>query len=395
MITVEKALSEIKKHSNLHHKRVQSVHLNEALGAVLADTIYAPIPLPSFRQSAMDGYAIRCHDKKTYKVVGEIKAGDPFEFELNPGEALRIFTGAGVPDSANAIVIQELVDRDHETISAQKTPTMGQHIRKTGEQIKKDDIVFEQGTQLNPPALGILQSLGFTKVKILLPPKVAVIITGNELEKTGKPLQKGKIYESNSLVLKTVLQQMGIINSILEQVEDDLKATQNAIEKALNQSHLVLISGGISVGDFDFVGQALEQIGVEKLFYKVKQKPGKPLFFGKHKQTLLFALPGNPASTLNCFYVFVYPLLQALMGRSFNGLLRIKYPLADDFENTTDRALFLKAKIQNEVVTPLTGQASSMIKAFAMANALVYIPLSKKKFKKGEKVETLILPHGN
>ena len=395
MITVEKALSEIKKHSNLHHKRVQSVHLNEALGAVLADTIYAPIPLPSFRQSAMDGYAIRYHDKKTYKVVGEIKAGDPFEFELNPGEALRIFTGAGVPDSANAIVIQELVDRDHETISAQKTPTMGQHIRKTGEQIKKDDIVFEQGTQLNPPALGILQSLGFTKVKILLPPKVAVIITGNELEKTGKPLQKGKIYESNSLVLKTVLQQMGIINSILEQVEDDLKATQNAIEKALNQSHLVLISGGISVGDFDFVGQALEQIGVEKLFYKVKQKPGKPLFFGKHKQTLLFALPGNPASTLNCFYVFVYPLLQALMGRSFNGLLRIKYPLADDFENTTDRALFLKAKIQNDVVTPLTGQASSMIKAFAMANALVYIPLSKKKFKKGEKVETLILPHGN
>lgn len=395
MITVEKALSEIKKHSNLHHKRVQSVHLNEALGAVLADTIYAPIPLPSFRQSAMDGYAIRCHDKKTYKVVGEIKAGDPFEFELNPGEALRIFTGAGVPDSANAIVIQELVDRDHETISAQKTPTMGQHIRKTGEQIKKDDIVFEQGTQLNPPALGILQSLGFTKVKILLPPKVAVIITGNELEKTGKPLQKGKIYESNSLVLKTVLQQMGIINGIVEQVEDDLKATQNAIEKALNQSHLVLISGGISVGDFDFVGQALEQIGVEKLFYKVKQKPGKPLFFGKHKQTLLFALPGNPASTLNCFYVFVYPLLQALMGRSFNGLLRIKYPLADDFENTTDRALFLKAKIQNDVVTPLTGQASSMIKAFAMANALVYIPLSKKKFKKGEKVETLILPHGN
>ena len=395
MITVEKALSEIKKHSNLHHKRVQSVHLNEALGAVLADTIYAPIPLPSFRQSAMDGYAIRCHDKKTYKVVGEIKAGDPFEFELNPGEALRIFTGAGVPDSANAIVIQELVDRDHETISAQKTPTMGQHIRKTGEQIKKDDIVFEQGTQLNPPALGILQSLGFTKVKILLPPKVAVIITGNELEKTGKPLQKGKIYESNSLVLKTVLQQMGIINGIVEQVEDDLKATQSAIEKALNQSHLVLISGGISVGDFDFVGQALEQIGVEKLFYKVKQKPGKPLFFGKHKQTLLFALPGNPASTLNCFYVFVYPLLQALMGRSFNGLLRIKYPLADDFENTTDRALFLKAKIQNGVVTPLTGQASSMIKAFAMANALVYIPLSKKKFKKGEKVETLILPHGN
>ena len=395
MITVEKALLEIKKHSNLRHKLVKSLSLNEALGAVLAETIKAPISLPSFRQSAMDGYAIHCHDKKTYKVVSEIKAGDPFEFELNPGEALRIFTGAGVPDSANAIVIQELVDRDHETITTQEAPTIGQNIRKTGEQIKKEDIVFENGTQLNPAALGILQSLGFTEVKILLPPKVAVIITGNELEKTGKPLQIGKIYESNSIVLKTVLQQMGIITDIVEQVEDDLTATQNAIEKALNQSHLVLISGGISVGDFDFVGQALEQIGVERLFYKVKQKPGKPLFFGKHKQTLLFALPGNPASTLNCFYVFVYPLLQALMGRSFSGLLRIKYPLADDFENTTDRALFLKAKIQNDVVTPLTGQASSMIKAFAMANALVYIPLSKKKFKKGEKVETLILPHGN
>tara|TARA_S200000501_G_scaffold107653_1_gene101043 strand:- start:5023 stop:6210 length:1188 start_codon:yes stop_codon:yes gene_type:complete len=395
MITVEKALLEIKKHSNLLHKRVKSLSLNEALGAVLAETIKAPISLPSFRQSAMDGYAIRCHDKKTYKVVSKIKAGDPFEFELNPGEALRIFTGAGVPDSANAIVMQELVDRDHETITTQKAPTIGQNIRKIGEQIKKEDIVFENGTQLNPPALGILQSLGLTEVKILLPPKVAVIITGNELEKTGKPLQVGKIYESNSIVLKTVLKQMGIITDIVEQVEDDITATQNAIEKALNQSHLVLISGGISVGDFDFVGQALEQIGVEKLFYRVKQKPGKPLFFGKYKQTLLFALPGNPASTLNCFYVFVYPLLQALMGRSSSGLLRIKYPLADDFENTSDRALFLKAKIQNGVVTPLTGQASSMIKTFAMANALVYIPLSKKKFKKGEKVETLILPHGN
>ena len=181
--------------------------------------------------------------------------------------------------------------------------------------------MFEHGTHLNPPALGILQSLGFTKVKILLPPKVAVLITGNELENAGKPLQKGKIYESNSIVLKTVLQQMGIITDIVEQVEDDLTATQNAIEKALNQSHLVLISGGISVGNFDFVGQALEQIGVERLFYKVKQKPGKPLLFGKHKQALLFALPGNPASTLNCFYVFVYPLLQALMGRSSSCLL--------------------------------------------------------------------------
>ena len=395
MITVEKALLEIKKHGNLQHKRVKSVPLKNALGAVLGETIRAPISLPSFRQSAMDGYAIHCHDKKTYKVVSEIKAGDPFEFELNPGEAIRIYTGAGVPDSANAIVIQELVDQDHETITTQKAPIIGQHIRKTGEQIKKEDIVFEQGTQLNPPALGILQSLGFTKVKILLPPKVAVLITGNELENAGKPLQKGKIYESNSLVLKTVLQQMGITNNIVEQVEDDLKATQNAIEKVLDRTHLVLISGGISVGNFDFVGQALEQIGVEKLFYKVKQKPGKPLFFGKYKHTLLLALPGNPASTLNCFYVFVYPLLQALMGRSSSGLLRIKYPLADNFENTSDRALFLKAKIQNGVVKLLTEQASSMLKAFAMANALVYIPLTKKKIKKGEKVETLILPNGN
>ena len=143
MITVEKALLEIKKHSNLRHKLVKSLSLNEALGAVLAETIKAPISLPSFRQSAMDGYAIHCHDKKTYKVVSEIKAGDPFEFELNPGEALRIFTGAGVPDSANAIVIQELVDRDHETITTQEAPTIGQNIRKTGEQIKKEDIVFE------------------------------------------------------------------------------------------------------------------------------------------------------------------------------------------------------------------------------------------------------------
>lgn len=394
MISVEEALAKVAAHSENHVRRRKSVPLQEALHSVLAQTVYAPIALPPFKQSAMDGYAIHRHDQHTYQLVGEIKAGDPFDLILKPGEACRIFTGAGVPETANAVVIQEQVYREQGQIRLQKTPELGQNIRTIGEQLNPGTLVFEQGAFLNPPALGLLQSLGLSNVEVYSKPRISVLITGNELEPPGKPLGPGKIYESNSLVLQMVLRQMGITTIQMNRIKDNAYATRKALEKALAQSDLVLVSGGISVGDFDFVGQALHEIGVEEIFYKVKQKPGKPLFFGKFQQTYLFALPGNPASTLNCFYVYVYPLLEALMGKTKRGLLRIQQPIAKEFENNSGRALFLKASIKNNVVSLLTGQASSMIKAFAAANALVYIPSEKKTVTQNEWVETLLLPYG-
>lgn len=394
MISVEEALARVVTHYKKKGKEKKSVVLEEALHTVLAQAIYAPIALPPFKQSAMDGYAVHCHHQNTYQIVGEIQAGDSFDLILKPGEACRIFTGAGVPETANAVVMQEHVNLKEGYITLLKKPVVGQNIRTIGEQISQGSLVFEPGTFLNPPALGLIQSLGISSVEVYTKPRVSILITGNELELLGNPLTPGKIYESNSLVLQSALNQMGITTIEIGKVKDDLGATRKALECALAQADLVLISGGISVGDFDFVGQALKEIGVEEIFYKVKQKPGKPLFFGKHEQTYLFALPGNPASTLNCFYVYVYPFLEALMGKTSRGLLRLQQPLAQAFENSSGRALFLKAVVKNNKVTVLSGQASSMIKAFAAANALVYIPSEKKKITQNEWVETLLLPHG-
>lgn len=394
MISVEEALARVAAQTNNKNRESKSIPLQEALHNILAQAVYAPMALPSFKQSAMDGYAVHCHNQNTYQIVGEIKAGDPFDLNLKPGEACRIYTGAGVPKTGNAVVMQEQVDCKHGYITVQKKPVVGQNIRTVGEQLTQGALVFEPGTFLNPPALGLLQSLGISAVDVYSKPRVSILITGNELEPQGNPLTPGKIYESNSLVLQSALYQMGITTIEIDQVKDDLETTRKAIESAFAQADLVLISGGISVGDFDFVGQALKEIGVEEIFYRVKQKPGKPLFFGKYEQTYLFALPGNPASTLNCFYVYVYPFLEALMGKTSRGLLRLQQPLAQEFENSSGRALFLKAIIKNHKVTLLTGQASSMIKAFAAANALVYIPSEKKKITQNEWVETLLLPHG-
>jgi len=394
MITVEQALALVAKHSLPQDRKSEKKALEQAQQAVLAQEVVAPIALPPFRQSAMDGYAVHLHDSNSYQIIGTIQAGDDIDFELQPGQACRIFTGAAVPHTANAVVIQELVIREENQIKVQKKPQEGQNIRKVGEQVEQGTLVLEKGFVLNPPALGLLQSLGLKEVLVYAKPKITILITGNELQQAGKPLTPAKIYESNSLVLQAALQQMGITKVKIQLIEDDLNATVQALKVALEEADLVLISGGISVGDFDFAGTALQQLGVEEIFYKVKQKPGKPLYFGKHQQTYLFALPGNPASTLNCFYVYVYPLLEALMGKTKTGLMRLQQPLAHDFENTNDRALFLKASLENNKVSIRTGQASSMIKAFAEANALVYIPHSQKEIKKGEAVQTLLLPHG-
>ena len=175
--------------------------------------------------------------------------------------------------------------------------------------------------------------------------------------------------------------------------EDSLKETINNLKKAFFNSDIVLVSGGISVGDYDFVKQALKELEVKEIFYKVRQRPGKPLFFGKKDRVFIFALPGNPASTLSCFYVYVLPLINRLKGGKSDGLIRLSIPIEHDFKSVEPRALFLKATVQNKTVRILDRQHSSMLVSFAMANALVYIPQQGILLKKGSLVETLLLPN--
>ena len=360
-------------------------------GMTLAEDVTAPMALPPFSQSAMDGYAVRLHEEATYRVVGEVQAGADTVITLKAGEAVRIFTGAKIPDTADAVVMQEKVQRLGNTIRTITPINLGQSIRKKGEQLTQGDLVFSKGILLNPPALGLLQSLGIEKVEVFQKPEVSIVVTGDELVPPGHPLASGQVYESNSLVLIAALQQMGCHKPKLFYAKDNREATDAVLANAL-EADLVLISGGISVGDYDFVNQSLAGMKVEELFYKVRQKPGKPLFFGKKRSTHVFALPGNPASTLSCFYVYVVPLIHRLMGRSSPGLTQKKLKLAHPFENKLGRALFLKGIVTDSQVTVIDELNSASLQSFAACHALVYIDAATKKCEKGAVVETLLLP---
>lgn len=363
--------------------------LSKSIHHILAEDVLSPINMPPFRQSAMDGYALNMHDSNTYNFIGEIKAGDNNHPELKQGEAVRIFTGAAVPDTANAVIMQEKVVASNKHITIEDTVTENKNIRPFGEQVKKDSIALKKGTVLNPAAIGFLTTLGITEVKVYQKPKIAIVTTGNELVEAGQPLQYGQIYESNSLMLQSALETLGYDNVTPHKVADDYDSTQNLLENVIATNDLVLITGGISVGDYDFVGKALNTLNVEQVFYKVKQKPGKPLFFGKKENTSIFALPGNPAASLSCFYIYVRTALERLSGNTNYQLPKTIKKSATSYTKKGDRAQFLKAIIKEDIVEILDGQSSAMLQTFALANALAFVPEDIFEINVGDDIEVI------
>ncbi len=390
MITVEQAIDLVRQNVMPTTHLIEK-DIDRADGFVLSKDVFSPINMPPFRQSAMDGYAVNLDQVNAYRLIGEIKAGDPADMMIEKGEAVRIFTGAAVPDSANTIVIQEHIERQDNIVKPLRPIELNMNIRPMGEQVNKGDLALPKGTVINPAAIGFLASLGIQKVEVYKKPSVSLVITGNELQAPGEPLQHGKIYESNAVMLKKVLNQAGISELRLLKVEDNYPATLNTIHEALTESELVLISGGISVGDYDFVGDVLEELEVTQLFYKVKQKPGKPLFFGKKESKYVFALPGNPASSLSCFYMYVLPAINRLKGNLEFNPLTVKARTKSKFSKKGDRAQFLKAIYKDGEVEILEGQNSSMLHTFALANALVYMPAELEQADKGDLLTVILL----
>jgi molybdopterin molybdotransferase len=389
MISVSQALEQIDKHcftTKTATKRVQ-----KTMGMVLAADVLSPIFMPPFRQSSMDGYAILHGGSEAYKVIGEVQAGNAENTPLKAGEAVRIFTGARVPDAADTVVMQEHVTRKGNYITVDRMPNKNANVRPLGEQIATGDVALEKGTLLNEASIAFLAGLGIGKVAVYNAPKVSILVTGNELQQLGNKLKEGQVYESNSISLKLALNRIGVKKVKIYSVEDDLKSTTKAVEKCLKKSDLVLISGGISVGDYDFVKQALENNEVAEIFYKVNQRPGKPLWFGQKGNTKVYALPGNPASSLSCFYLYVLPLVKAQMGFANHHLPRLNAIATADIPNPTGKTLFLKGNVEESQATLLTGQASSMLKSFAVSNALLVVPEDKEIIKKGEELTYIAL----
>ena len=393
MISVQEAKRIIDE--NIYSLEIVSLQLSNASGLVLAEDVYATMDIPAFPQSSMDGYAISFDGWKKHirlKIVGEVAAGSKESFNLAPENAVRIFTGAAVPPGADTVIMQEKTTIENgELIIEDESLQQRAAVRPKGSEIKAGELALEKENMLSPAAIGFLTGIGNTEVKVYPNPSISIIITGNELQEPGKPLQHGQVYESNSFTLKAVLEQLQLDNVHILYVNDKPEATTATLKEALDKSDIVLLTGGISVGDYDFVLQATNECGVKKLFHKVKQRPGKPLYFGKRESKLVFGLPGNPSSVLTCFYQYVIPAIEKLTKRKIS-LKQIKIPLGRSFQKNTGLTHFLKGYHNGKSAMPLDAQESYRLNSFAKANCLIEIPEQTTSLNEGELVDVYLLP---
>ncbi|MFN2440569.1 MAG: gephyrin-like molybdotransferase Glp, partial [Chitinophagaceae bacterium] len=364
-------------------------------GMVLAEDVYALVSIPAFNQSSMDGYAFSFNDwqtNKSLKIKGEMAAGNSESQRLLPGNAARIFTGAPVPAGADTVVMQEKTKiEDSCLIIADESIVKGLNVRLRGSEIKAGELALTKESLLMPPAIGFLASVGITEVLVYPGPSVSIIITGNELQTPGQPLLPGQVYESNSFLLQAALKQMNITEIKVHRTEDELEKVKHVIKESLLQSDVIFLTGGVSVGNYDFVVTAALENGVEKLFHKVKQRPGKPFFFGRKQSKFIFGFPGNPASALTCFYEYAEPGLKKL-SKQKSGLLLMQVPLAETFKKSAGLTHFLKGFYNGKTVSVLNAQESYRLSSFANANCLIKIDEEITEVKKGEIIEIHLLP---
>jgi len=351
---------------NIIERRSHFLPLHLLEGKILAKDIYSPINVPYFHNSAMDGYAVSETDEKLEWVVKyHIQAGDTQLYNLKKGEAARIFTGAMIPENTWAVIAQENIEKKvNDRIFYSQVLPRGMNIRKEGEQCLKDDLILKQNQIINVGTIALLASIGLKEVPIYVPLSVTIIITGNELKRLGEPLEKGQIYESNGVFLFSYLKKLGIENINIYYCEDDFDKLKNLISETLEKCDFLICSGGISVGEYDYVKKALKENQIEELFYKIRQKPGKPLWVGKKLDTLVFALPGNPVSVAVCFNQYVKPCLLSSMGYRDTWLPSCFAPLQSAYEKKSGLTQFLKINLESSQANILQGQESFNLLSF-------------------------------
>lgn len=364
--------------------------LLQARSGILAEAVIAEYDTPPFHQSAMDGYAFSYEnwDKLSpLEIIGEVKAGDLYNKNLLPGNAVRIFTGAPLPGGTDTVVMQEkVIIIDKKIKIADENLQPGSNVRLKGSQTRMGDVALQKNQKITPAGVSYLAGMGIHEVSVYTKPTIGIIVTGKELVKPGTPIQDGKIFESNSYGLTAALNQIEINPASIIVTDDDEIEIREAITHGLTND-ILIITGGVSVGDYDFVPTCLEQCGVNKIFYKVKQKPGKPLYFGKYQNTLVFALPGNPAAVMSCFYEYIIPAISQFT--KLDVYPRYSLPLANSYEKKADLTYFLKGRIFDGMVEILNSQESYMLNSFAYADCLVELSEEKEQYNKGEMVTIL------
>jgi molybdopterin molybdotransferase len=404
MLTYEQALAIVLEHAS--PLETVDCPLDDLPGGVLAQPILAPHDMPLFDNSAVDGYGLHAQDvlqtagqkPVALKLSGAIQAGDDGALSISEGSTLKLLTGAPVPVSVCAVAIQEFTQVENGTVILQKAIQIGDNIRRRGEEFTQGDEVLSANRQVTPPVMGLLASLGLTQATIYRRPKVAIIVTGNELVSPGQSLKSGQIYESNSYGLSAALKTLGCHVVLIQQVNDSLAETQDALNHALTEADIVITSGGVSVGEFDWVKKAAESLGVQSHFWKVAIKPGKPIYFGSRDQTLLFGLPGNPVAVLVTFYLFVLPALKKMQGlepENNRSSRLLKARLLKDLSKRPERLDFVRGQLSQDesgfTVMPTTGQGSHMLGGLAMADCLLPFALEDSDLKAGTWVDVIPL----
>lgn len=373
MVGVNEAIKHIE--SRIQFLDSIKVSLIDSLNYVLSEDVFAKVDVPSFDNSAMDGYALNfIEDVSNYELTHSIQAGDTEKYQIKDNQAFRIYTGAPIPQNANVVLQQEIVEVNENQLKFDQSKVkFGMNIRTIGSQCRKDQKIVSKGVLITPAIIGLLSSAGVFEVEVYKKPKISILITGNELQMPNLELEFGQIYNSNEFSLVALLKSLNINEITAYQVKDIQSEVIDKIKIGLEKSDVLIITGGVSVGDYDFVRDSLDQNMVESLFYKVKQKPGKPLFVGKKAEKWIFALPGNPAAVITCFNQYVKPLLKSISGLTNQFDNVIKLPLTNDFTKSKGLTFFLKGKYNMHQVEILQGQESFNLMSFNAANCIIKI----------------------
>jgi molybdopterin molybdotransferase len=391
----------------------EAVPIHAALGRVLAEQVTSPISVPPFDSSSMDGYAVVAGPAAELSVVGEARAGTPYSGRLEPGSAVRISTGAVVPEGASAVVPVERATASrsddpgdgvslnpamrgkviHDRVSVPETRA-GSNIRRAGEDIAVGAVVLEHGTTLGPAELGVAASVGRAELRCARRPRVTVLVTGDELTEPGAPLAPGGIYSSNGFALAALVERAGGELAGRVTIRDDLASTSAGLGAALAESDVVIVSGGVSVGPHDHVKPALRELGVEERFWGVSLRPGKPVWFGVRDGTLAFGLPGNPVSAMVTFQLFARPALAALQGAATEPR-RATARLAEAVPRHPHREQAVRVRLRDAedgLVAETTGaQGSHVLTSMLGAEALALIAPGEGDAAKGERVVVELL----
>jgi molybdopterin molybdotransferase len=372
----------------------QDVAVRDALGRVLAEDVASTIAVPPFDSSAMDGYAVIAGPPGELEVVGESRAGLPATMSVGEGQAIAISTGAAVPVGATAVIPVERTERAGPAVRVPATEP-GANIRRSGEDIAAGETVLRSGDTLAPAALGVAASIGRESVRCAPRPRVALLVTGDELTEPGEPLAPGGIYSSNGYALSGQVERAGAALASSERVADSADATRAAIGAALDGAHVVVVSGGVSVGPHDHVKNAFAELGAEEEFWGVSLRPGKPTWFGTRGSTLAFGLPGNPVSAMVTFQLFVRPALAALQGGdpdAARATARLAAPVARNPRREQAVRVRLAASDDGWRASPTKeAQGSHVLTSMLGADGLALIAPGEGDAPAGEPVEVELL----